>query len=1238
MQSLVPSILLNGLSSIRNEERITAIRKSDTYSSDLLADLLSESNTINKAFYGVTTGLNGATGIASSALALSGIGAPIAAAVGLIGGAISAIVGAFESVALEGLADRYADKLRTDEDGNPQSIDDFFAGSFEHKQDQVKEHYTKFFSDLVEDESIDQVIALGGQGLDATDTELLAFTKTAPELTKTAQNFVETFTDDGWQEGEHALQVTPGQDINLIQLADAGDTKQYLTFTTPLFSAGTEQLSRDETGKNEYETTLTIDDLSGWRIRDAGDNETTFNLSKLVTSAQRTRESSSEITAAADLRTTIEAGGGDDTLFSYEAEVNFHGGEGTDTASYTRLSTKELTSGINVRVLPTGNGPEAITVDKHIAAGSKTYEETIGSRTTHPTSKRTETVEYRNVSLVERDSEIQNTDILYGVEILHGTSLSDTIDLAASREIQQVFGFGGDDVIRGGEETYVISGGNGNDYIQLALNPLATALYGAENPGSPGNSTPYIDGGNGVDILEIHQQMYTHAIYREYERQLEREKVAASVADTLISTETDNYQQELASVTESLTKIFRNNDSDAYQQVALYNTEFVKIGLNGEGQSNENTIISLTEHRDALNTTFVNVNTEDNTTGEVNIFASAADSETAVAYFGTDYTDMIEGSDHNDYLYGGNGNDIFHESNGNDVLVGGAGADIYIYDDKQSGSTSGRSNNSGHDVITGPRPEDIGIDRIQLSDALREKAIYFRHGDDLVIGLDVGRTITIQDAYLNTRIQIDRIPDFNFGYYSSRNGVNTDAIKADYIAFRENTGWDALNSLDTKANTGLGNSLGLVKDNENGGAKVNLAELSELIDIANITNISRNIIDRSQTPDSLNPGVFNHIDGNDEDNTLIGGQYRDIITAGAGDDIILSGADDDKIDGGDGFDIASFAQGVSVGINADLRRKTVFEGDIVENTYENFVSGDANILANIEGLIGTEFNDVLTGDYSDNFLQGGNGVDTISGNAGNDVIHGGLGLDILDGGAGFDIASYAGAAYAIKFDLNGDQSEFYLYNGNYLAGDTVSNFEGVIGTGLADRLIGNEFNNYLSGSGGADHISGGAGNDIIHGGHGLDTLDGGEGFDIASYEGAQFAIRFDLNGSQTEQYQYQGRWYNGDNVSGFEGVIGTSHNDVFIGDSENNYFVGGAGNDQFTGGEGSDTFIFKGETGDDIIHDYTVGEDVLVYDTDEEAEFEKVGDDVRIAFSDDSSVILQGVDYNEFLTEDSLFV
>ncbi|GLO72812.1 hypothetical protein MACH17_43290 [Phaeobacter inhibens] len=255
-------------------------------------------------------------------------------------------------------------------------------------------------------------------------------------------------------------------------------------------------------------------------------------------------------------------------------------------------------------------------------------------------------------------------------------------------------------------------------------------------------------------------------------------------------------------------------------------------------------------------------------------------------------------------------------------------------------------------------------------------------------------------------------------------------------------------------------------------------------------------------------------------------------------------------------------------------------------------------------LIGGAGEDYFVGTDADEFLSGGDTRDFLYGYGGDDLIHGGAGLDHLEGGDGFDTASYDGASFAIRFDLNGDQTEQYYAGGVWNDGDDVTGFEGVIGSGFNDILTGNGGANFLQGGAGADTIQGGGGDDLIHGGGGLDVLDGGEGYDIASYKGAAYSVWFELGGTQFERYNLDGSWLEGDDVSNFEGVIGSSHNDQFYGTAASNYLDGQGGHDllrgrqgddDLRGGQGDDTYIYSAGDGHDVISD-TGGTDRIIYE------------------------------------------
>ena len=180
------------------------------------------------------------------------------------------------------------------------------------------------------------------------------------------------------------------------------------------------------------------------------------------------------------------------------------------------------------------------------------------------------------------------------------------------------------------------------------------------------------------------------------------------------------------------------------------------------------------------------------------------------------------------------------------------------------------------------------------------------------------------------------------------------------------------------------------------------------------------------------------------------------------------------------------------------------------------------------------------------------------------------------------------------------------------------NIENVIGSSLADLIIGTNDDNAISGAGGGDTIRGGKGkdtlsgnagddtieggeqndsiygdegddtlyggkhDDVISGGSGQDYIDGGEGTDTISFAGESQGVDFDL--SDAENYER--------GVFNVENITGSEHADTLTGDGGANVISGGDGDDVLKGGGGAD-FIDGGRGHDEI--DGGEGIDTLSY-------------------------------------------
>lgn len=180
--------------------------------------------------------------------------------------------------------------------------------------------------------------------------------------------------------------------------------------------------------------------------------------------------------------------------------------------------------------------------------------------------------------------------------------------------------------------------------------------------------------------------------------------------------------------------------------------------------------------------------------------------------------------------------------------------------------------------------------------------------------------------------------------------------------------------------------------------------------------------------------------------------------------------------------------------------------------------------------------DVVTGNFVNNWIRSGTGDDVVFGNGGNDRL-------ILAGGA----------------DLG------YGGNGN----DTV---DGGFGD---DRMFGGNGDDRMFGGNGRDIVNGAAGKDVIFGGNGQDTIQGGNGNDKI-FAGAQ-----------------------NDSISGGFGkdyIADGFGNDTINGGWGSDMIVFAQGDDTATGGGGVDYFVFGSNDGNDRVTDFTLGTDVLRLD------------------------------------------
>ncbi len=589
-----------------------------------------------------------------------------------------------------------------------------------------------------------------------------------------------------------------------------------------------------------------------------------------------------------------------------------------------------------------------------------------------------------------------------------------------------------------------------------------------------------------------------------------------------------------------------------------------------------------------------------------------AGNDTLYGYAGND---VLEGGIGADTLQGGDGNDILLGGTGNDSLSGGAGDDTFVFNLGDGQDTIQLDTTEGVDTLS------FGAD-ISLEDLRLEKS-----GNDLLmkIGSDgdqIKLSLWFHSSYSNYRLD-----QFSF---ADGTVLSRDELLAQLPIY----GTDANDSIsgDASDNHYIG---GLGNDTLYG-------------------NDGNDLLEGGVGTDTLQGG-----NGND---FVIGGVGNDNLYGGAGDDTFRfnmgDGQDVIGVDDIDGLDTLSFGEGIVISdltlekSGNDLLMKIGSDGDQIKlslwfhSSYSNyrldqFSFADGTVLSRDELLAqlpiyGTDANDSISGDASDNHYIGGLGNDTLYGNDGNDLLEGGVGTDTLQGGNGNDFVIggvgndnlYGGAGddtfrfnmgdgqdvigvddidgldtlsfgegivisdltleksgndLLMKIGSDGDQIKLSLWFHSSYSNYRLDQFSFADGTVLSrDELLaqlpiyGTDANDSFSGDDAANHYIGGLGNDSLYGNAGNDVLEGGAGVDT---------------------------------LQGGDG---------------NDQLIGGVGNDRLYGGAGDDSYLFNLGDGQDTVSDTSgtetvqFGEDV----TSDSIALFKNGSTLQIGYGIDDQITL----------------
>ena len=824
-----------------------------------------------------------------------------------------------------------------------------------------------------------------------------------------------------------------------------------------------------------------------------------------------------------DSNNTFKGNAGDDTFISSgEGKDHFDGGAGTDTLSYAKATSNAL-------------------IDLHTNTAN------VGAN---------------------------DQDTLNDIENILATKFDDTIIMRADNKSNTIDGKAGNDTISYTNYTSNVNIDLSKTSAQTVTNSTdIDTLINIEN----------VITGSGNDILKGSSANNSLS--------------SDAGDDTFLTSAGDDYMDGGNEATGN-----RGNDLLDYSSITNVDNDFKTGGLTI--RLDGTTLIKAT-----LNA--YNTDGTDKTDSIINIehINGTANNDTI---FGDDASNILKGQAGDDYIDGGSRADTLVGGEGDDTLKGGVGDfNDLIYGGTLNGLTHTNSGNDtvdysaalkamtinlgatdGEAVVNGAngyaKSQDQGLDSLfgienvigsteddTITGSSVSNIINSLQGDDTIISSAGNDTVNggLGSDTINYSSILNTNNDLNTGGFNlSLKDSKTSPISSDFASVLIGTKTDKIinienvigtqnndiingNSSTNILNGQAGNdtlSGGLGNDTLNGGAGNDTVSYTYTTNGVNV-NLNTEIASVNSTDIDKLTNIQNVI-GTSVSDTLEGNAQVNILNGKAGDDTFISSGANDTLIGGAGSDTVDYSNSVNNKILVDLSSSSKVSvvaqtGDFVNPLY-------VDTLIDIDNIIGTKFNDTLTGNNESNILIGHNGSDTLNGKGGADILDGGAGDDFfivnnieesnndqLIGDTGFDTVNYQGLTQGITVSLNNTTVATVSITKNATTyTHTLTQIENIIGTNHNDDITGGSEFNKLQGMGGDDIISGQAGDDILYGGS--DSLN-----------------------SQS---------------SGNDTIYGKAGEDKIYGGDGNDTLYGGDGDDTLSGGDGDDTL--SGELGADIIY------------------------------------------------------
>ncbi|AOO66352.1 beta strand repeat-containing protein [Sulfurospirillum halorespirans] len=699
-----------------------------------------------------------------------------------------------------------------------------------------------------------------------------------------------------------------------------------------------------------------------------------------------------------------------------------------------------------------------------------------------------DTIDYVNISAkinVTLDGSSNSSDKLIDIENIYASSNKDTLVgnsdaniLDGRGDADTLNGMAGDDTLYGGDGNDTLIGGLGADLLDGGAGS-DMADYSSSNAITANLTTnSVIDGLGGTDTL-VSVEMIKGSLYQDH-------MTGSSNSDTLIGMGgNDTFYATLGNDlyygAEVGVAIDSYQDRIDYSTLSSIDNIYVDLSLNK---------VFL---RDASNATL----STDTLYGIEEVYGTVGDDT------------MIGGSGASNTLYGGDGNDTLTGNLDGDYLDGASGVNLADYSARTESLTVDLSTASKNIYKTGTSPTTTNSDTLNNLQNINTGS-----GNDTITGNSANNTI--------------------------KAGSGNDVLSA-------GLGDDLLYG-EMGNDTFIG---GAGNDTFIGGTSISVDSGNDTADYTSaLFSINANLATGTVVGNASTEGTdtlygIENIIGSSGDDTIRGkvGVVNTLSGAG-GNDTLYGGLDGDYLDGGTGTNSVDYSsESANISINLSNSQAN-YTGSATYDTLvnlQNAIAGSGNDTlmgksGTINTLKGGLGNDLLTGNFDGDMLEGEDGTDTLAYGSETaslsvdlsvqsiaktaslankdtfntiEFIQTGSGADTItqsassdtksfsiDGGSGIDTIDYSTLLENITLTLAGSLDATVVVGtaggGN---DDVIRNIENVKGSKVSDTITGDTLSNIIYGNEGTDTLSGEGGNDTLYGGADNDTLYGGAGSD-----------------------------------------------------------------------------------------------------------------------------------------------